>query len=182
MRIGVVGDTHIPTQSPVLPADIGEAFRGVDILMHVGDICELYVLEEFQETYTLTFAVAGEDDSESVRRFLDEKRVVRFGDRRIGMIHGHQYEVKQKSAMGRLRQLFGWAGRSFSLPAFLIEQFEGEDVHAIVYGHTHQPTVMMHEGILLFNPGAALPGAGRHPSVGILDVGKRSLTGKIVHL
>ena len=98
------------------------------------------------------------------------------------MIHGHQYAVKQKSIMGRLRQLFGWAGRSLSLPAFLIDQFEGEDVHAIVYGHTHQPTVMMHEGILLFNPGAALPGAGRHPSVGILDVGKRSLTGKIVHL
>jgi putative phosphoesterase len=182
MRIGVIGDTHIPTRTPVLPADIGEAFSGVDILMHVGDICELYVLEEFQETYTLTFAVAGDDDSDAVRRFLEERRVVRFGDRRIGMIHGYQYEYHRRSLVGRIRRLLGWGASSYSLPAFLADQFVDEDVHAIVFGHTHQPTVMMHEGILLFNPGAALPGPGLHPSVGILDVGKRSLTGKIVHL
>jgi putative phosphoesterase len=182
MRIGVIGDTHIPTLTPVLPARISEVFRGLDILMHVGDICELSVLEEFQESYTLTFAVSGEDDSERVQRFLDEKRVVRFGDRRIGMIHGYQFDNLRKSALGRLRRLLGWRSELLSLPAFLLEQFAGEDVHAIVFGHSHQPYVRVHNGVYFFNPGSAVPGPGRHPSVGILDVGKQGITGKIVHL
>jgi putative phosphoesterase len=182
MKIGIIGDTHIPTLSPVLPARIGEAFQGLDIILHVGDICELYILEEFQETYTLTFAVSGEDDSDDVRRFLDEKRVVRFGERRVGMIHGYQFESMQRSPGGRLRRLFGWKTELFTLPAFLLEQFAGQDVHAIVFGHTHQPYVRMHSGVLLFNPGAALPGPGHHPSVGILDVEERSITGRVVYL
>ncbi len=182
MRIGVIGDTHIPTLSPVLPVRMTAAFKGLDIILHVGDICELYILEEFQETYTLTFAVSGEDDSQAVQRFLEEKRVIRFGDRRVGMIHGYQFEDLQRGARGTLRRLLGRRPEFYSQPAFLLDQFAGEDVDAIVFGHTHQPYVRMHKGVLFFNPGAALPGPGRHPSVGILDVGERSITGRIVYL
>jgi predicted phosphodiesterase len=55
-------------------------------------------------------------------------------------------------------------------------------VDAIVFGHTHQPYVKMHEGVLLFNPGAALPGADRQATAGILEVEARSITGKVVPL
>ncbi len=96
MKIGVIGDTHIPALSPLLPARVKEAFAGLDILLHAGDICELYVLRELQETYTLTFAVFGEGDSKEVKRYLDERRVVRFGERRVGMIHGHQIEEQRR--------------------------------------------------------------------------------------
>lgn len=182
MKIGVIGDTHIPTLSPVLPVRIADVFKGLDILLHVGDICELYVLEEFQEMYTLTFAVWGDGDSEKARLFLDEKRVVRFGRRRVGMIHGHQFEARQKGAWGRLRHVFLPRPESDALPAFLLAQFTGEEVDAVVFGHTHEPHVTMYGGILLFNPGSALPGPGRRPSAGILDVGERSITGQIVYL
>jgi hypothetical protein len=182
MKIGVVGDTHIPELSPLLPARLGEIFRDLDIILHVGDICELSVLEEFQEAHTLTFAVFGEADSKEVQQYLDEKRVVRFGDRRVGMIHGYQIEEWQKGTWSGLQRLWGRRYEALSLPDFLLEQFAGEDVHAIVFGHTHRPYVRMHGGVLLFNPGSALPGPGRHPSVGILDIGARSITGRIVYL
>ncbi len=182
MKIGVVGDTHIPDLSPVLPARINELFKGLDIILHVGDICDLYVLKEFQETYTLTFAVSGESDSEEVRLYLEDRRVVRFGGWRLGMIHGHQFEAHQKGAMGGLRRLLGRKPDTDALPAFLLEQFAEEGVHAVIFGHTHQPYVKMYGGVLLFNPGSALPGEGRHPSVGILNMGERSITGKIVYL
>ena len=78
MKIGIIADTHIPDLSDALPERIAEAFRGLDIILHAGDVCDLAVLQEFQETYTLTFAVHGEGDSEAVRAYLDEKRVVRF--------------------------------------------------------------------------------------------------------
>lgn len=182
MKIGIIGDTHIPTLSPLLPARIAEVFKGLDIILHVGDVCELYILEEFQEMYTLTFAVFGERDSEDVQLYLDEMRVVRFGERRVGMIHGHQFDVEKRRATGGLRRLFGPEAESVDWSTFLLQQFVEDDVHAIIFGHTHRPYVKMHGGVLLFNPGAALPGSGYHPSVGILDVGRRSITGKIIHL
>ena len=49
MKIGVISDTHIPDMSPVLSTRIVDAFKGLDIILHLGDISELYVLEEFQE-------------------------------------------------------------------------------------------------------------------------------------
>jgi putative phosphoesterase len=182
VKIGVIGDTHIPTLSPVLPARIAAVFKGLDIILHTGDICELYMLEQFQETYTLTFAVWGEGDAEIVQEYVDEKQVVRFGSRRVGMIHGHQFEPEQKGMLGRLRHLFSVKPEPDALPDYLLDQFADDEVHAIVFGHTHQPYVKMHNGVLLFNPGAALPGPGRTPSVGFLDVGERSITGKIVYL
>jgi putative phosphoesterase len=182
MKIGIIGDTHIPALSPLLPARIRELFKGLDIILHVGDICELYVLQEFQETYTLTFAVSGEEDSEAVRHYLDEKRVVKFGERRVGMIHGHQVEEQYRKAMSGLRRWLGHKPEPVSWPSLMLGEFEEEEVDAIVFGHTHQPYVKMHGPVLFFNPGSALPGPDRHPSVGILDIGKRNITGKIVYL
>lgn len=180
MKIGVIGDTHCPTLSPLPPARIDEVFTGLDIILHVGDVSELYVLEGFQETFTLTFGVFGEDDSPEVKQYLEEKRVVSFGERRVGMIHGHQFEEQQRMR-GGLWRIF-YRPEPGSMADFLLEQFAGEEVDAIIFGHTHQPYVKMHDGILLFNPGAALPGRDRRPSVGILNVGERSITGKIIYL
>lgn len=182
MRIGIIGDTHIPALSPLPPARVGEVFKGLDIILHVGDICELYVLEQFQETHTLTFAVYGEDDSEEAKRYLDEKRVVRFGERRVGMIHGHQREESQTGVAGGLRRLFKRRSEPVDLPTFLLGSFEDEEVDAIVFGHMHQPYVKMENGVLLFSPGAALPVRGQHPSVGILDIGELTITGRVVYL
>jgi putative phosphoesterase len=182
MKIGVIGDTHIPDKSPLLPARIADVFQGLDIILHVGDVTELYVLEEFQESYTLTFAIYGEDDSEEVKQYLEEMRIVRFGDRRVGMIHGHQFEEEQRLRGPGLRRIFGRKPEPLTFVNFLLEQFLEDEVDAIIFGHTHQPYVKMHSGVLLFSPGAALPGPGLRPSTGILDVGEHSITGKIIYL
>lgn len=182
MKIGIIGDTHIPASSPLLPARIAEVFKGLDIILHVGDICELYVLEELQEVYTLTFAIWGEGDSEATQTYLDETRIVRFGQRGVGMVHGHQFDEMQRRARGGLRRLWGGTAESMVLDDFLLAQFADDEVDAVIFGHTHQPYVRMYNGVLVFNPGAALPGPNFRPSVGILDVSKRSITGKIVYL
>jgi putative phosphoesterase len=182
VKIGLIGDTHVPALSPVLSAHIETAFSGLDIILHVGDICELYVIEEFQERYTLTMAVAGESDSDEVRQYVDEKRVVSFGQRRIGMIHGHQFEAQRRGVFDGLRRWLKLRPPAAELDAFLLSRFADDQVDAIVYGHTHQPTMRMHGNILLFNPGAAVAMPGHRPSVGILNVGARNITGKIVYL
>jgi uncharacterized protein len=182
VKIGLIGDTHVPGLSPVLSARIEAAFSDLDIILHVGDICELYVLEEFQEKYTLTMAVAGESDSDEVRHYVDEKRIVTFGERQIGMIHGHQFEAQRGGILNGLRRLLRLKPSGTALEGFMLSQFADDPVDAIVYGHTHQPYVGMHGNILLFNPGAAVALPGSRPSVGILNVGERSITGKVVYL
>jgi hypothetical protein len=41
--------------------------------------------------------------------------------------------------------------------------------------------VRTHGGVLVFNPGCALPDV-HQPSVGILDMSKRNITGRIAYL
>ena len=45
MKVGVISDTHIPTIAPSLPPAVYEIFKGVDLILHAGDIVELSVLE-----------------------------------------------------------------------------------------------------------------------------------------
>jgi putative phosphoesterase len=184
MKIGVVSDSHIPESGPLLHARLAKLFQGLDILLHAGDVCELHVLEDLQEMFTLTFAVWGEGDSDEVRRYLEEKRVVRFGGRAIGMIHGHQYAEAQKRANRWLNRLLKRVPGPGTLEDFLLAQFEGEEVDAIVFGHTHTPYIKRHKGVLLFNPGAgsSLAGPDRQASAGILEVEEDDIYGRIRYL
>ena len=38
MRIGLISDTHIPTARPDLWPQVYDALRGVDLIMHGGDL------------------------------------------------------------------------------------------------------------------------------------------------
>jgi len=89
MKIGVIADTHIPKAMPSLPPRVKSIFRGMDIILHAGDICDLATLEDLEEI-TITMAVSGNRDSPQVRKYVESSRVVEFANRRIGMIHGNR--------------------------------------------------------------------------------------------
>jgi len=90
--------------------------------------------------------------------------------------------VQQKSMLGGLRRLIQPRPDPAAFYAFLLSQFADDPVDAIVFGHSHLPYVKMHGSVLLFNPGAAVVMGGHQSSVGIMDMGQRNITGKIVYL
>src|SRR5262245_39098978 len=90
MKIGVIADTHIPDLRRSLPARVLEIFSTVEIVLHAGDITSLEVLQQLQESVSLTFAVYGEDDSPEVKSYLQESQVLEFGGLRVGLIHGNR--------------------------------------------------------------------------------------------
>jgi len=49
MRIGLISDTHIPTATKELWPQIYEAFRGVDLIMHAGDLMVPEVIDWLEE-------------------------------------------------------------------------------------------------------------------------------------
>ncbi len=73
MRVGVISDTHVPAIARSLPAAVFEVFKGVDLILHAGDVVELSVLDELR-TIAPVEAVAGNMDGSEVHLNLPLKR------------------------------------------------------------------------------------------------------------
>lgn len=176
MRIGVLADTHIPDILRELPPRVLDAFSSVEIVLHAGDITSLDVLQALQERASLTFAVYGENDPPGVRRYLQESQVLEFGGVRIGLIHGN-LERKRRD---KLTALLDPKRFERKVQDEVLSQFK--EVDAIVYGATHRAFAKMRNGRFLFNPGSIVPRAPGGPSVGLLEITGRGISGRIIKL
>ncbi len=61
MRIGLISDTHIPTAGRDLWPQVYGALRGVDLIMHAGDLHDP-VVRDWLEELAPVMAVAGNGD------------------------------------------------------------------------------------------------------------------------
>jgi len=175
MKIGVIADTHIPDLRRSLPARVMEIFSSVEIVLHAGDITTLPVLQQLQESVSLTFAVYGEDDKPDVRQYLQESQVLEFGGLRVGLIHGNRDSRTEMN-----NRISRWFRRDPYTPEYinyLLSRFNHVD--AIVFGHTHVPYAKVREGVFLFNPGSINPYRSE-PSVGLLEIDNRGIRGRIL--
>lgn len=151
IKIGVISDTHIPFRARQLPAEVLQAFRDVDHIIHAGDITSLEVLEVLKR-YAPVTAVSGNVDPPEVRELLRTREIITLKGYRIGITHGQ-----------------GTTGRTLDRA---VKCFDGDHVDCIVFGHSHIPFCDYVKGILLFNPGS--PTDKRRNeffSFGILELG-----------
>lgn len=160
MRIGVISDTHMPLKGKDLPPFVYDAFRGVDKILHAGDINDWFVLRQLK-SIAPTIAVAGNTDLPSMRAILGEKSLHEFLGFKIGLVHGH------------------W-GRGNTTPERALNTFPTADV--IVFGHSHQPYYRFHGRQLLLNPGSACdPRSQPRASVAILHLHKRRPRAEVIY-
>jgi len=178
MRIGVLSDTHIPDRTCEFPAEIVAIFRGVDLILHAGDVSEQSVLDRLQAVAPVT-AVRGNRDRRSLA-WLPLQTIVEAGRWRIGLIHG--VRSRRAETPDRLRYLIG--DHSFlGLRRYVRQAFSAEHVDCIVFGHSHQVCEEWQDGILLFNPGGVVRSPGGEPgSVAILEVGSAGIQALLVPL
>lgn len=154
MRIGVLSDTHMRDYDPALAEKARRHFAGVDMILHAGDLTSLLVLDALQAPQVL--AVCGNMDGPEVVAQLPRKLVVPVGEFKIGLIHG-------------------W-GSPLGLADRVRREFA--EVDAVVFGHSHRPTNLKKNGILLFNPGSVAKGFRGSGTAGILEVDKQ-ITGRV---
>ncbi|MHB9091726.1 MAG: metallophosphoesterase family protein, partial [Chloroflexota bacterium] len=83
----MVSDTHISVRARHLPAPLLAALRGVDLILHAGDLVALSVLDELA-TVAPVEAVHGNVDGWEVINALPRTRIVQAGGKRIGLVHG----------------------------------------------------------------------------------------------
>ena len=123
--IGLISDTH-----GLLRPDVHEAFAGVDLILHAGDVGGDDILDELSAIAPVE-AVFGNTDPPGHPRLRDRIRR-KCGELWLGVSHGH--ELGSPS------------------PQKLLEKYS-EDV--LIYGHTHRPLVTRADDRLVINPGAA---------------------------
>ena len=159
MKIGVISDTHVPGAAAALPPVIYEIFKGVDLILHAGDLVSLSVLDELGVMAPVEAVAGNMDDGETQLR-LPHKKVLQLGKFTVGLIHGKHRIDTQRELIRR----------------------DFDDVDLIVYGHSHNPFWGKVGDVHYLNPGS--PTDKRHApynSVAILDVGDE-LRAEIVKL
>lgn len=155
IRIGVIADTH-GLFDPV----VHQHFKGVDHIVHAGDIGDRSVIEQLKQIAPVT-AVSGNVDHDQYR--FPFEVVIDLAGLRVAIRH-ILYEGGKLTKDGR---------------AFLDR--EGPDI--CVFGHTHQPKIEWVGKMLLFNPGSAGPKRFSLPrGIGLLAIQKEKVLPKLIRL
>ena len=155
IRIGVIADTH-----GLFDPAIRRHFRGVDHILHAGDIGKRSVIEQLEQIAPV-IAVSGNVDNEQ-NRFPSET-MIELAGLRIAIRH-ILYEGGRMTKEGRA----------------LLER---EQPDICIFGHTHQPKVEWFGKTMLFNPGSAGPKRFKLPrGVGILVLARPGIIPKHILL
>lgn len=121
-KIGVLSDTH-----GLLRNEVIRIFKGVDLILHAGDIGGADILERLQEITTVV-SVKGNSDAGFWSINLQLTQCIEFETKTIYLIHDrNNLDLNPRDA--------------------------GIDI--IVSGHTHMPSISYTDDILYLNPGSA---------------------------
>ena len=149
VKIGVISDTHIPERCEKVPAEVIDAFEGVELILHAGDLTSTAAIEELKKIAPVK-AVCGNMDSLEFCKNLPLKEIIRIGKFSIGLIHGR--------------------GNPKYLVDFVKNQF-AEKPDVIIFGHSHKPMNEKINGTLFFNPGSPTDTMfAPYRSCGILEI------------
>jgi len=150
MKIGVISDTH-----GLLRPEVPPALKGVDQILHLGDVGKISILDELRKIAPVT-AVRGNVDREGNCAKLPETDVLLIAGHYIYMLH----DVKTLH--------LDPAAAKFA---------------AVLSGHTHVPNYITKRGVLYFNPGSCGPRRFDLPvTVGLLTIKNEELKPEIVYL
>ncbi|HEU5350436.1 MAG TPA: metallophosphoesterase family protein [Terracidiphilus sp.] len=150
MKLGVVSDTHGLLRPQVLPA-----LRGVDRILHLGDVGDPQILESLQQVAPV-HAIRGNVDRSGPCSELPESDVLLFEGAYLYLLHDlttlHLDPVAAKFA-------------------------------AVLYGHSHKPHIAHRKTVLYFNPGSCGPRRFQLPvTLGLLEIGEGRLQPSIIDL
>ena len=132
-----------------------EALRGSDLILHAGDVGDSAVLDELRRVARVV-AVRGNVDVEPWARQLPATEIAEAGAKTFYILHRIADLDLKPTAAG---------------------------VHAVIFGHSHRPTIEWLDGVLFFNPGSAGPRRFSLPvTVGRIEVVDGELRPEIIPL
>lgn len=174
MRIGLISDTHVPygVMGNVLPPQVKEVFKEVDLILHAGDIYEVSVLDEL-ESLAPVLAARGDDDFELGDRRVKERHILNLEGFSLWLVHIMPFPSLLASLVEQCTEL--------SLPA---KKRVADTPDIIVFGDRHREMLKCTGEVLLVNPGSAtFPNyVWRLGTVALLTIDSGKATAHIVQL
>ncbi|MBK6317915.1 MAG: metallophosphoesterase family protein [Dehalococcoidia bacterium] len=167
MRIGLIADTHLPSlvrSLDELGPQIADVLRGVDLILHAGDVTAPSVVEWCAQFAPVLIAEGNNDIFDDAR--MAKKQMLDIHGWRIGMAH----ELRPESR---------------PIDQILQSSLDGERVDVLIGGDTHVERLEFRDNVLLINSGSPiLPHhlSTRLGTVGILEVTPASVRSEIVVL
>jgi putative phosphoesterase len=127
MLVGLISDTH-----GLLRPEVFEAFHGVDVILHAGDVGGREIVTQLR-AIAAVHAVYGNTDRPGEPGLAGSIDIALEG-LRVHVSHGHEL--------------------GSPTPAKLVATYPAD---IIIYGHTHKALIERLNGALVVNPGAAGP-------------------------
>jgi putative phosphoesterase len=146
MRIGLISDTHIPEACEHLPALVFEAFSGVDLVMHAGDVYINRVLDELAQIAPVIAAIGNGDEG------LDGHHFKLDADERVRSAHLLEIEGVR---VGLAHALPTPDETSDAVFENAMHRHFGGVVDVLVIGHSHLEGIVRFGRTLVVNPGSA---------------------------
>lgn len=147
VRVGLVADTHIPEARAELWPEVLDAFAGVDLILHGGDIHDLSVLDALERLAPVHAARGNGEDGSGFRGAApDDGRLAHawlldVGGCTVALTHDVPVpEVPPHLTVAR------WCERRFGSSA--------DEIDVMVYGDTHVEALDLISGVLCVNPGS----------------------------
>lgn len=149
-KVGVISDTHGLVRQEVL-----EVFRGVEKIIHAGDVGRPEVLNVLREIAPVV-AVRGNVDRGDWAFSLPETEILTIDNTCVYLIHDFNKIDLDPVTAG---------------------------IKAVIYGHSHKPSEERHQGVLFLNPGSAGPSRFLKPvSLAILHIQKETMEVEFIFL
>jgi putative phosphoesterase len=124
MKIGILSDTHGLLRPEVLPA-----LRGVDHILHAGDVGDSAILDALRTIAPVT-AIRGNIDIHGDCALLPATDAIELGGHLFYLVHSAQWLDVNPAAAG---------------------------IRCVVSGHSHKPLIETKSGVLYLNPGSCGP-------------------------
>ncbi|UOR10761.1 metallophosphoesterase family protein [Halobacillus amylolyticus] len=134
MRIIVVSDTHMPKKAKQLPTRLIEELYSANLIVHLGDWQTVEIYKQLSE-FAQVIGVYGNVDEDDIKEIAPRRIVTEWGGFKVGIVHGH--------------------GEKKTTEKRVMEEFEGEELDLILFGHSHLPILKFVKKTMLFNPGSA---------------------------
>ena len=132
VKFGIISDTHLTIKDETsltenLFNQLKEIFKDVDEIIHAGDVCEEFLLNNLKKIAPVR-CVKGECDNITGLKEFIKFPVNKYN---IGVIH--------------------------KKPELLEAFFKEKNIHILIFGHTHQPLIKgTTYNTLLINPGSPI--------------------------
>ena len=178
MLIGLLSDTHIAFPSQPLPPQVLTAFKGVDLILHMGDVWIPSVLDTL-ESVAPVLAARGDDDMDE--DFGEDSRMKKMQILSLEGITLWATHIKPRYGQIIPQEQTNSYSAIFSQKP-VDDPVDPPDV--VVFGHSHFAEIEEYKGVLLVNPGSPtmpsyIPKLG---SVGLLTVKSGEVEARLVNL